>query len=87
MFDIARRSLGVINVISKVALKFGSSQHGNARRQSAGYTNPKSNKTKYRNFAYFELCASSISNFIPIRCGIFISIKTRHTIGNIAVKC
>ena len=36
MFDIARRSFGVINVISNVALKFGSSQHGNARRQSAG---------------------------------------------------
>ncbi len=28
---------GVINVISNVALKFGSSQQGNARRQSAGY--------------------------------------------------
>jgi hypothetical protein len=36
IFDIARRFFGVINVISNVALKFGSSQHGNARRQSAG---------------------------------------------------
>jgi len=36
IFDIARRCFGVINVISNVALKFGSSQQGNARRQSAG---------------------------------------------------
>ena len=37
MFEMARRFFGVIKVISKVALKLGSSQQGKARRQSAGY--------------------------------------------------
>ena len=89
MFEMARRFLGVINVISKVALKLGSSQHGKACRQSEGYQRTYEVHDDEDNgcVSHFKLCTRSIAHFVAVRYGVLISIETSHAIVDLADEC